>query len=103
MLTNAYCVYDNKALVYGLPFFAPTDGSAVRSFQDLCNDTDTTVGRHPGDYSLFMLGNYDDQKGALIPMSPLRHVIDATSLLIMKPTPLFKDDQTEAFNNGGIR
>lgn len=82
MRTLAYSVYDNKALVYAVPFFATTDGSAIRSFQDLANDTNTTVGRHPGDFSLYCLGDYDDQKGVLTALSPLRHVVDATALLV---------------------
>lgn len=81
MLTNAYAIYDNKALVYGTPFFAPTDGSAVRSFQELANDTRTTVGTHPGDFTMFCVGTYDDQKGILTGMSPVRHVADAAALV----------------------
>jgi len=100
MQSNAYVVYDNKALVYGVPFFAPSDGSAVRSFGDLANDADTTVGRHPGDFSLFCVGLYDDQNGALGAVSPLRHVIDASALVrIQAQMPLFKngtDQQREA-------
>lgn len=85
MHLNAYSVYDNKALVYGVPFFAPTDGAAVRSFRDLANDPNTTVGRHPSDFSLFSVGSYDDAKGTLLPLSPLRHVIDATAVLVVQP------------------
>lgn len=81
MITHAYSIYDNKALVYGLPFFAPTDGSAIRSFQELANDAQTTVGRHPADFSLFHVGLYDDQKASLTPVLPLRHVVDATAVL----------------------
>lgn len=90
MKSNAYTVYDNKALVYGTPFFAATDGSAVRSFTDLANDHNTTVGRHPGDFSLFMVGTYDDAVGGLVPVSPLRHVIDATAVVSLQPAPLFE-------------
>lgn len=86
MQLNAYSVYDNKALVYGVPFFAPTDGSAVRSFSDLANDLQTTVGSHPGDFSLYCVGSYDDQDASFLPLSPLRHVIDATALLKIQPS-----------------
>lgn len=80
-----YTVYDNKALVYGVPFYAPTDGSAVRSFQELANDANTTVGRHPSDFSLFCVCTYDDQNGATTPVQPLRHVVDASALLVLQP------------------
>lgn len=89
MLTLAYSVYDNKALVYAPPFFAPTDGYAVRLFSDLVNDPGTSVNRHPGDFALFQVGTYDDGHGALLAVSPLRHVIDAAALVMLqKQLPL---------------
>lgn len=97
MRTFIYTVYDNKALVYGTPFFAVTDGSAVRSFSDLVNDANTTVGRHPNDFSLFVVGEYDDQKGLLTPFSPLRHLVDAASLVVQQPE-LFKGVQDAFFD-----
>lgn len=91
MMLNAYSVYDNKALAFNVPFFTSTDGQAVRMFADLANDSNTAVGRHPSDYSLFFIGSYEDQKGTLAAESPLRHVADATSLLKLAPTPLFQE------------
>lgn len=80
-----YSVYDRKALQYHPPFYASTDGSAIRTFSDVVNDINTTVGRHPADYVLFCVGSYGDQKGELMPVSPLRHIIDATALLHVQP------------------
>lgn len=99
MQLNAYSIYDNKAFAYGVPFFAATDGSAVRSFQDLANDAQTMVGRHPRDFSLFHVGTYDDSKGAISPVLPLRHVVDAVAVL-QKQDTIFSNtdahDQREA-------
>jgi len=86
MLLKAYCIYDNKALVYHAPFFAGTHGSATRMLSDLVSDQHTTVGRHPGDYVLYYVGDFDDSKGALIPRSPLDHVIDAIALVALQPS-----------------
>lgn len=104
MQTNAYSVYDNKALVYGTPFFAPTDGAAVRLFQELANDLNTTVGRHPNDFSLFCVGSFDDQHAVLTGVSPMRHVVDAPALLI-KPAELPFDRlaRTDTQPNGEIK
>lgn len=88
MILHAYSVYDRKALQYHAPFFASADGSAVRSFQDLANDSTTTVGRHPGDYVLYKVGAYDDASGTVLPISPIEHVCDALSLVRVQP-PLF--------------
>ena len=85
MMLRAYTVYDNKALQFHAPFFAATDGAALRSFDDLSNDPNTTVGRHPSDYSLYRIGEYDDSKGSLLPIQPIVHVADAAQLVQIQP------------------
>lgn len=85
MQLNAYSIFDNKALQYHPPFFAATDGAAMRSFQDLVNDHNSTVSRHPGDYSLFRVGTFDDNKGFFAAVSPLVHVVDAVALVRVQP------------------
>lgn len=92
MLLKAYTLYDNKSFQYHAPFFTHTHGSAVRMLQDLVNDINTNIGRHPGDYVLYCCGHYDDEKGAMHPLSALEHIIDAKVLVMVKPTgDLFRD------------
>lgn len=81
MQLRAYSIFDNKALCYHAPFFAPTDGSATRSFSDLANDLNTNIGRHPTDFSLFVVGQFDDFKGVFTPVYPLVHIVDAIALV----------------------
>ena len=85
MILHAFAIYDRKALTYHAPFFANADGAAVRSFSDLANDSNTTVGRHPGDYVLFRVGAYDDSAGGLLPANPIEHVADAAALVRARP------------------
>jgi len=80
MNINGYSIYDRKALVYHSPFFAVSHGAAVRSFSDLANDRQTTIGRHPVDYVLFHVGQFDDSSGVLVPCTP-QHVSDASALV----------------------
>lgn len=89
MMLKAYSIYDRKTLQYHPPFFASTDAGAVRSFSDLCNDTNTQVGAHPNDYVLYLVGDYDDQKGELIPCAPLFHVADGQALVRVTTAELF--------------
>lgn len=63
MKTKMFGIYDTKALNYGAPFFMPTVGAAVRAFTDLANDEKSTVNKHPSDYMLMELGEFDDQSG----------------------------------------
>lgn len=90
MQLRAYTVYDNKALVFHAPFFAISDGAAVRIFMDLANDTNTTIGRHPMDYSLWCVGTFQDDGGLLKSITPAEHVSDAISLVRTTPPDLFK-------------
>lgn len=81
MIIKAFSIYDRKALSYGPPFFAATDGAAIRSLTDLVGDPNTTVGRHPGDFVLYCIGSYDDSKGLMEALSPCLHVVDAVALV----------------------
>nr|AVQ10242.1 DNA binding protein VP5 [Gokushovirinae environmental samples] len=81
MRINAYSVFDRKTLAYHMPFYAPTDGAAVRTLADATADPNTSLGRHPNDYVLFEVGYFDDAAGALVATSPVRHIIDVIALV----------------------
>ena len=59
-------IYDEKSGVYAQPFFAPSIPHAKRTFGDFCNDRETIVGMHPGDFTLFKIGVFDVQDGKLV-------------------------------------
>lgn len=63
MKTKMFCVYDSKALIFGVPFFMPKEQMAIRAFSDLVNDPSTLVSKHPEDFSLFYVGDFDDENG----------------------------------------
>lgn len=97
MILRCYSIYDRKALQYHPPFYAVTDGSAVRSFADLVKDPNTNIGRHPADFVLYCVGTYDDNKGAMTPVSPLTHIMDAAALVpIGTEMPLFNQQKEHA-------
>jgi len=64
MLLKIFSVYDVKAHLHGPPFFVSTTAEALRAFKDLSNDSNTTVGRHSGDFELVQLGEFDNETGA---------------------------------------
>lgn len=84
MLLNAYTLYDCKALTYSPPFYATAHGQAVRLTMDLANDLQTTVGRHPADFSLFCVGQWNDATGGLLPADNREHISDVLSLVANK-------------------
>jgi hypothetical protein len=70
MKTKMYVIYDSKAKVYNKPFFMLNDSIAIRAVTDLANDLSTDVGRHPEDFILFSIGEYDDESATLDPIPP---------------------------------
>lgn len=56
-----FTIYDEKAEVYGQPFFTPAIGIASRLFSDLANNPESPIGKHPADYKLYHIGYYTDE------------------------------------------
>lgn len=52
-------VFDRKMNAYGDPFPAHTVAAAIRGFTDAVNDPKSPMHRHPEDYDLFHIAEYD--------------------------------------------
>lgn len=63
MISKIYAIYDSKLEAYMQPFFMQSKGQAVRAFTDTVNDDKTQFWKHPEDFTLFELGEYDDSTG----------------------------------------
>lgn len=65
MKLKVFSVFDSKAAFFGNPFFDQREASAIRSFGDAVKSNDPMNGfaKHPEDYSLFMLGEFDNETG----------------------------------------
>lgn len=61
----AFSVYDEKVQGFNAPFFCQAVGQASRSFDDLVNDPQTVISRHPEDYSLYQVGSFEDASAEL--------------------------------------
>jgi len=66
MIHKIYSVYDSKSESYTPPFYDHAEGRAIRTFSDCCNDPGHQFGMHPEDYTLFMVGTFDDDTGTII-------------------------------------
>jgi hypothetical protein len=68
-----FSVYDAAVGAFMSPFYARAKGEALRMFTDLANDASTNVGKHPADFVLMEVGEFDDRSGAFgLPVSPVR-------------------------------
>lgn len=65
MKFGIYTVYDSQAQAHLPPFFLATDAMAKRAFSDAVNDSSHQFAKHPSDYTLFRIGEYDDFTGVI--------------------------------------
>lgn len=67
-------VFDAASAAFGRPIFVHGVGSAVRSFGDEVRREapDNEMFRHPADFSLYRIGEFDDNSGELFPCTPER-------------------------------
>ena len=58
-------VYDSAMEAYMRPFYTPTEAMAIRSFSDEVNrkDENNPLSKHPTDYALHCLGEFDEDTG----------------------------------------
>lgn len=63
-------VYDSASQTFGQPMYVIARGQAVRAFSDEVQRraTDNALNMHPEDFELWLLGEFEDSNGALIPV-----------------------------------
>lgn len=59
----AVSVFDVKAGIYTQPTFVVGVGAAIRSFTDAVNEQGHPFAKHAADYTLFRVGEWDDEQG----------------------------------------
>lgn len=59
-------IHDSKAEAWINPMTFQSRAQAVRSFSDAIQDGQSEFSKHPEDYSLFMLGEFDQRTGELV-------------------------------------
>lgn len=60
-----FSVYDEKAEAFINPLFTHTTGLAIRGFTEAANDPQNNLAKHPGDFTLFEIGTWDEGKGVV--------------------------------------
>lgn len=64
-------VLDEKAESYMPPFSVVAIGQAIRLFGDACQNKDDQIGKHPEDYRLYKVAEYDDQTAEIVAVVPV--------------------------------
>lgn len=58
------CIRDRAIDAFGTPVFVAATGQALRSFTDEINNEQSNLNKHPEDYDLYFLGEFDDSDGS---------------------------------------
>lgn len=81
MIINHYSIFDKKALHYGATFGSPTHGSAERMLRDSVNQPDSIHSKHPDDFALYFVFQFDDESGSVLaPDHPPLLIAEASAL-----------------------
>lgn len=75
-----FAVYDSKAEAFYAPFPSEKRQMAVRWFSELVNDETQLFGKHPEDFTLFEVGEFEDADGQMIPRSTPAAVVTALAV-----------------------
>jgi len=77
-----FSVRDTASGAFGYPFVAPHVGLAVRAFGDEANGSrgDNDLTRHPEQFDLYQIGEFDDVTGVVTPLDLPKLVTNAAAL-----------------------
>lgn len=80
----AFAVFDTKVGCFMAPFIMPTQGAAIRSFQDEVNKAGSDLNKHPEDFKLFQVGEYDEVKGCYVQGEYPVHLVNGIGVALVK-------------------
>jgi hypothetical protein len=86
MILKVFSVADSAAGAFMQPFFSISQGAAIRSFVDAVNDANHEFHKHAADYTMFLLGEFDDANGSFSTQDPVK-ILTAFEVLIKDVTP----------------
>ena len=93
MQLQIFSIFDKAVGAYMRPFVAQSAGEALRAFEDDCMNAESPVAKHPEDYSLFMLGEFDNQDGSIEAKASPVCLANAHEVVARSRTKFFEDDR----------
>lgn len=77
-----YSVFDTKAEAFLRPFFVPTHGLAIRSFENEVLTDGSPMNMNPEDYSLFQIGVFVDDDASFESVVPPKVVLTGVQVFV---------------------
>jgi len=84
MVKQVYSFQDSKVCVYHPPMVLLNDAEARRLASDVVADQQTPMSKHPSDFRLVRIGEYDDYSGKLSPLASPEFVCECSEFVITK-------------------
>lgn len=81
MIHRFFSIYDAAAAAYLPPFLLPNNAMALRSFSDCANDNNHAFARNPADYTLFCVGEFNDETAELLYLPHHEKLANALTLV----------------------
>lgn len=75
MITHTVAIKDRALDAFLPPWNVPSLGAAIRAFQDEINNPQGQMFKHPDDYDLYEVAQWDDHTGKFTPQEPTRIAI----------------------------
>ncbi len=95
MKQKMFTVLDTKAMAYLPPFFLPNEAVAKRVFGDMATDQTHQFGKHPEDFSMYYLGEFEDMT-SVVEIDKKAPVLIETGLMIKAERDKFELEFEEA-------
>jgi len=79
---SLFSIFDVKTQIFSQPFMQRTTSEAIRSFQGTCSDNNPNnlINSFPSDYSLYLIGSFDESTGSLASQHP-QQIANATEFV----------------------
>ncbi|UQT28871.1 nonstructural protein [Microvirus AZ-2020] len=77
-MMKIFAVKDLAINAFGNPIFCKAQGQAIRSFMDECNNQESMMAKHPADYEMYYIGEYDEETAAILQADNIERVARAT-------------------------
>lgn len=89
-----FAIYDEQAGLYAQPFYSVSRGTALRSFQTLVEDPQSSLHKHPKDFHLYELGSYEDNDGKHVNLEHVSRIASAIEYVRAQAPRVVPTEQT---------
>jgi len=105
MKVQCYAIFDSCSGIYEKPFFSTTDDLVKREFQDVAVSADHIISKHPEHFSLWRLGNFDNETGRILdePNECLWNAVEAISQSQIIPPNSLQGNGDDPYNKPPIQ